>query len=232
MINIRRADDRGAADLGWLQAKHSFSFGSYHDPNHTGFETLRVINEDRIQPGKGFGTHGHKDMEIVTYMIDGALEHKDSMGNGSVIRRNEVQRMTAGSGVQHSEFNHSDEELAHLLQIWILPESEGLTPGYEEKVFGSPEKQNKLCLIASCDARDGSLKIHQDVDLYASILDSGRELEHRFVTGRKGWIQVVSGELVVNDNTLVAGDGAAVNDLDELRFLCVADTEFLLFDIA
>lgn len=218
--------------MGWLDAKHSFSFGSYYDPEHMGFATLRVINEDRIQPEKGFGTHGHKDMEIVTYMIDGALEHKDSMGNGSVIRRNEVQRMSAGSGVQHSEFNHSGEQIAHLLQIWILPESAGIAPGWEEKAFQPNEKRNRLRLIASRDARDGSLRIHQDLDLYASILEAGAELMHRFDAARKGWIQVVSGELAVNDVTLAPGDGASVEALDDLRIEALSESEFLLFDMA
>ena len=231
MIKVRRSEERGAVNMGWLDARHSFSFGSYYDPEHMGFVNLRVINEDRIQPGKGFGTHGHKNMEIVTYMIEGALAHKDSMGNGSVIRKNEVQRMSAGTGIQHSEFNHSGEEIAHLLQIWILPESAEITPGYEEKTFEPAEKQNRLRLIASHDARDGSLKIHQDTDLYASILDSGSELAHRFDTGRKGWIQVVSGELVANDVALLSGDGASVEDVEALRLEAGAETEFLLFDL-
>ena len=232
MINIRRSNERGAVDMGWLHARHSFSFGSYYDPEHMGFADLRVINEDRIQPGKGFGTHGHRDMEIVTYMIDGALEHKDSMGNGSVIRKNDVQRMSAGTGVQHSEFNHSDEEIAHLLQIWILPESAGITPGWEEKGFLPDEKGNRLRLIASRDAREGSLKIHQHVDLYASILEAGGKLSHRFDKGRKGWLQVVSGALDVNDLSLASGDGASIHDVGELRLEAGAQTEFLLFDMA
>ena len=232
MINVRKSNDRGAINMGWLDARHSFSFGSYYDPEHMGFSNLRVINEDRIQPGKGFSTHGHRDMEIVTYMIDGALAHKDSMGNGSVIRQNEVQRMSAGTGVQHSEVNDSAEEIAHLLQIWILPESEGIAPGYEEKAFAPREKLNQLRLIASRDARDGSLKIHQDVDLFASILEAGGALAHRFRQGRKGWIQVVDGKLLADDVTLGPGDGASVEGVENLRLEAVEKTEFLLFDIA
>jgi quercetin 2,3-dioxygenase len=232
MIVIRRAEDRGGADLGWLKAKHSFSFGDYYDPEFMGFGHLRVINEDRIEPAKGFGTHGHQDMEIVTYMIDGALEHKDNMGNGSVIRRGEVQRMSAGTGVQHSEFNHSEDAQAHLLQIWILPEKTGITPGYEEKEFSQSDKKNRLCLIASGDSRDGSLKIHQSLDLYASALDKGTELAHELADGHRGWLQVVRGQIKVNRELLGAGDGAAIEDINKLEVGSVADAEFLLFDMA
>jgi redox-sensitive bicupin YhaK (pirin superfamily) len=231
MISVRHSNERGAVNMGWLDAKHSFSFGSYHDPSHMGFGPLRVINEDRIEPAQGFGMHGHRDMEIVTYIIDGALEHKDSMGNGSVIRRGEVQRMTAGTGVMHSEFNHSDEEQTHLLQIWVLPEQDGLEPGYEEKAFSDDEKRNRLCLIASRDARDGSLKIHQDVDLYGTLIDAGVELSHTLGDDRKGWVQVVRGNVIVNGQSLGTGDGASLSDSGTLSFRAEEDTEMLLFDM-
>ena len=231
MISIRHSNDRGAVNMGWLDAKHSFSFGSYYDPDHMGFGPLRVINEDRIQPAQGFGMHGHNDMEIVTYIIEGALEHRDSMGNGSVIRRGDVQRMTAGTGVMHSEFNHSDEELTHLLQIWVLPERNGLAPGYEEKTFDDASKQNRLRLIASRDARDDSLRIHQDVDLYASILESGSSVRHDLSPGRGGWVQVVSGMLAVNGERLSSGDGASFSGIETIEFEALEDTEFLFFDM-
>jgi redox-sensitive bicupin YhaK (pirin superfamily) len=231
MISIRHSNDRGAVDMGWLDAKHSFSFGSYYDPEHMGFGPLRVINEDRIQPAQGFGMHGHKDMEIVTYIIDGALEHRDSMGNGSVIRRGDVQRMTAGTGVMHSEFNHSHEELTHLLQIWVLPERNGLQPGYEEKTFDDASKRNRLRLVASRDARGDSLRIHQDVDLYASILESGSSLRHDLAPGRGGWVQVVSGTLGVNGERLSGGDGASFSGVESVEFEALEDTEFLFFDM-
>ena len=231
MISIRQSNDRGAVNMGWLDARHSFSFGSYYDPDHMGFGPLRVINEDRVQPAQGFGMHGHRDMEIITYIIEGALEHKDSMGNGSVIRRGDVQRMTAGTGVMHSEFNHSNEDLTHLLQIWILPERNGLQPGYEEKLFDEGDKRNRLLLIASQDSRDGSLKIHQDVDLYASILDGDAQVEHQFADGRKGWIQVIRGQLNVNGSPLSAGDGAALDDAGSVTISAADESEFLLFDM-
>ncbi len=232
MITVRPSDERGAVNMGWLDARHSFSFGSYYDPEHMGFGSLRVINEDRIQPAQGFGMHGHRDMEIITYIIDGALEHRDSMGNGSVIRPGDVQRMTAGTGVRHSEFNHSDDALTHLLQIWLLPERNGLAPGYEEKSFEAADKTDRLCLVASRDARQGSLKVHQDVDLYAAILTPGSELKHVVGVDRKAWIQVVRGDLRVNGVDVAAGDGAAVADVPELRLLAGNEAEFLLFDLA
>jgi redox-sensitive bicupin YhaK (pirin superfamily) len=232
VIVIRRAEDRGAVNMGWLDAKHSFSFGNYFDPKHMGFGSLRVINEDRIKPAQGFGTHGHKDMEIITYIIDGALEHKDNMGNGSVITRGDVQRMSAGTGILHSEFNHSADEQVHLLQIWILPERAEITPGWEEKTFPTSDKSNRLRLIASRDARGGSLAIHQSLDLFASILDKGGEVAHRFDRGRRGWIQMVSGQVSVNGKLLNAGDGAAIEDTTELNIQADSDSEFLLFDMA
>ncbi len=232
MISVRRAEERGAVNMGWLNARHSFSFGNYYDPEHMGFGVLRVINEDRIEPSQGFGTHGHKDMEIVTYIIDGALEHRDSMGNGSVIRRGDVQRMSAGTGVQHSEFNHSDTEQTHLLQIWLLPERSGIEPGWEEKHYSAEEKHNRLKLIGSRDARQNSLRIHQAVDLYASILDEGREVSHEAADGRCCWLQVVSGQLSLNGQSLGAGDGAAVENVSALTIGAQKKSEFLLFDMA
>lgn len=232
MIQVRRSNERGAVDMGWLKAQHSFSFGDYYDPEHMGFGNLRVINEDRIEPAKGFGTHGHKDMEIVTYMIEGELEHKDNMGNGSVIRRGEVQRMSAGTGVMHSEFNHSEQDRAHLLQIWILPERTGISPGWEEKLFSKDDKHNRLRLIASRDAREDSLQIHQSLDLFATILDKGRTLTHKMQEDHRGWIQVVNGQLDVNGTSLDKGDGAAIERLTELQMSAVTNTEFLLFDMA
>ena len=231
MINIRKASDRGRASMGWLEARHSFSFGHYFDPEHMGFGNLRVINEDRVKPGKGFARHGHENMEIVTYIIDGALEHKDSMDNGSVIRRGDVQRMTAGTGVRHSEFNHSDEEPVHLLQIWILPEQDGLEPGYEEKAFPDDEKRDRLRLLASRDGRDGSLTIHQDVDLYSTLLTAGAELTHVFGAGRSGWLQVVTGELRLEGQMLTDGDGASIQDVGSVQIAAVSDSELLIFDM-
>jgi redox-sensitive bicupin YhaK (pirin superfamily) len=215
VIKIARSDDRGTADHGWLKARHTFSFADYYNPAMMGFGSLRVINEDRIEPGKGFGTHPHQDMEIVTYIIDGALEHKDSMGNGSVIRAGDVQRMTAGTGVRHSEFNHSSEAQVHLLQIWILPEQDSLPPGYEEQHFPRKTKLNQWRLIASRDARDTSLRIHQDLDLHASIVEA-----------------VVGGSIDANGESLAAGDGAMITDGAALRLTATAEAELLLFDIA
>lgn len=232
MIHIRKANERGTANMGWLDSKHTFSFGHYYDPEHVGFGNLRVINEDRVKPGKGFGTHGHEDMEIISYVIDGALEHKDSMDNGSVIRPGDVQRMTAGTGVRHSEFNHSDEDQVHFLQIWILPQQEGLEPGYEERTFPDDEKQDRLRLVGSQDGRDGSVTIHQDVDLYASMLSAGAELTHGFAAGRKGWAQVVKGNIELNGQPMAAGDGAAIDGVDTVSILAQADSEVLVFDMA
>jgi redox-sensitive bicupin YhaK (pirin superfamily) len=231
MIQIRKADDRGRVNMGWLDSRHTFSFGQYFDPDHMGFGNLRVINEDRVQPGKGFGTHGHQDMEIISYVIDGALEHRDSMQNGSVIRPGDVQRMTAGTGVQHSEFNHSAAELVHFLQIWILPETKGLEPGYEEKRFDREEKLDALRLVGSRDGRDGSVTIHQDVDLHAGVLTPGTELTHVFADGRKGWLQVVRGTVAIDGDSLTAGDGAAISDADAVTIRAGTDAEILLFDL-
>jgi redox-sensitive bicupin YhaK (pirin superfamily) len=231
MIEIRKASDRGAVDMGWLDSRHTFSFGHYHDPAFMGFGNLRVINEDRVQPGQGFGTHGHRDMEIISYVVDGALEHKDSMGNGSVMRYGDVQRMTAGTGVRHSEFNHSARDPVHFLQIWILPARDGLDPGYEQKHFPAGDKTERLRLIGSPDGRDGSVTIHQDVCLYAGILNVGTELAHAFATGRKGWLQVVRGEVSLDGALLAAGDGAAIEETGEITIRTGSAAEVLLFDL-
>ncbi len=232
MIDIIRSDHRGAADHGWLKSKHTFSFADYHNPQRMGFAKLRVVNEDWIEGGQGFGTHPHQNMEIITYMIDGALQHKDSMGNGSVIRPGELQRMTAGTGVFHSEFNPSPDERAHLLQIWILPEQNGLEPGYEQKLFPSEEKANQWRLVGSRDGRDGSLTIHQDVDLLSTELDAGNDLEYDFAGSRRGFVQVVRGEVEIEGNTLVAGDAVATQDHSSLTVSANQDSELLLFDMA
>ena len=232
MLQIRHAADRGAANLGWLDSRHTFSFADYHDPQFMGFGPLRVINEDRVQPGQGFGTHGHRDMEIISYVLDGALEHQDSMGNGSVIRPGDVQRMSAGTGVRHSEFNHSQSEVVHFLQIWILPEREGAPPSYDERTFGDDEKRGRLRLIGSRDGRDGSVVIHRDVDLYAALLADGDEVAHLARDGRKIWLQAARGSVSVNGEKLTAGDGVAVVGERKLTVRGLADAEVLLFDMA
>jgi len=232
VIDVILSDSRGSADHGWLKSKHTFSFADYHNPSMMGFAKLRVVNEDWIEPGQGFGTHPHRDMEIVTYMIDGSLEHKDSMGNGSVIRPGELQRMTAGTGVRHSEFNHSADDQAHLLQIWILPERNGLEPGYEQKLFPSEEKSNRWRLVGSRDGRDGSLTIHQDVNLYSSELDQDSELEYAFDGRRRGFLQIVRGAIEVEGHKLVAGDAVATQDQASLSIRAATDSELLLFDMA
>lgn len=232
MIDVIRSESRGSADHGWLKSKHTFSFADYHNPSMMGFAKLRVVNEDWIEPGQGFGMHPHRDMEIVTYMIDGSLEHKDSMGNGSVIRPGELQRMTAGTGVRHSEFNHSADDKAHLLQIWILPERNGLEPGYEQKLFPSEEKSNRWRLVGSRDGRDGSLTIHQGVNLYSSELGQDNELEYAFGGRRRGFLQVVRGSIEVEGQNLVAGDAVATQDQESLSLRAATDSELLLFDMA
>lgn len=230
-MDIRRANQRGYADHGWLRSFHTFSFADYYDPAHMGFRALRVINEDRVQPGMGFGAHSHRDMEIISYVLEGALAHKDSLGNGSVIRPGDVQRMSAGTGVTHSEFNHSNDELVHFLQIWILPERAGARPSYAEKRFDEAEKRGRLKLIGSRDGRDGSVVIHQDVALYASVLDEGEQVEHELAKGRGAWLQVTRGAVQVNGEELRAGDGAAVKDEPTLTIRGVEPAELLLFDL-
>jgi redox-sensitive bicupin YhaK (pirin superfamily) len=233
MITIRPANERGAANFGWLDTRNSFSFGNYHDPDHMGFATLRVINEDKVNPSGGFSTHGHRDMEIVTYVLAGALEHKDSIGNGSVIRPGDIQRMSAGTGILHSEFNASDSEPVHLLQIWILPETNGIEPSYEQIYIDPAERRGHLRLIGSRDGRDGSVTIHQNVDLYATNLTEAAVVEHPLAPGRVAWLQVAGGAVEVNGHTLTAGDGAAITEVEHLRVTGLADdAEVLLFDMA
>ena len=232
MIRVRRANERGHAQHGWLESYHTFSFADYYDPSFMGFRALRVINEDRVQPGQGFGTHSHRDMEIVTYVLEGALAHKDSLGTGSIIRPGDVQRMSAGTGVAHSEFNHSPTELVHFLQIWILPEEEGLAPSYEQRSFPEAERTDRLRLVASRDAREGSVKVHQDVDLHAATLSSGAALEHSLRAGRHAWLQVARGKLSANDQLLSAGDGAAFSDESAVSLIAREPAEILLFDLA
>jgi redox-sensitive bicupin YhaK (pirin superfamily) len=232
MISVRPAEERGRANFGWLDSRHSFSFGHYHDPEHMGFGPLRVINEDRVSPGGGFETHGHRDMEIISYVLEGGLEHKDSIGTGSVIRPGDVQRMSAGTGVRHSEFNHSQTAPVHFLQIWLLPEQEGLAPSYEQKNFAASEKQGKLRLIVSPTGRDGSLTIHQNAAIYAALLKEGDQVVHTLKPGRKAWVQVVQGSLDLNGQWLRTGDGAAVDDVPALTLAAHSDnTEILLFDL-
>lgn len=232
MLRIRKASERGHANHRWLNSYHTFSFANYYDPNHMGFRELRVINEDRVQPSEGFGTHPHRDMEIITYVLEGALEHKDSMGNGSVIRPGEVQRMSAGTGITHSEFNHSGSELVHFLQIWILPNQEGVKPSYEQKVFANEDKLNGLQLIASQDGRKGSVTIHQDVNLYASIIEQNNEVVYHVPAGRHAWLQVARGSVELNGNRLDSGDGVAVSDEDYLTIIGKVKAEVLVFDLA
>ena len=232
MQTIIASETRGSADHGWLKAKHTFSFADYYDPERVHFGALRVINEDRVAPSKGFGTHPHRDMEIVTYPISGSIEHKDSMGNGTVIPAGDVQRMTAGTGVLHSEFNHSQDEELHLLQIWILPERNNLEPGYEQQPVPREEKLNRLRLIGSRDGRDGSLTIHQDVDLYASVLEAGNTVPLDGVGDRRIFVQVVSGDIDVNGAQLSAGDGLQLTGEDDIVVTAVNESEFLLFNLA
>ena len=232
MQKLRPSEARGHANLDWLDSRHSFSFGQYFDPKHMGFGALRVINEDRVAPGTGFGTHGHKDMEIISYVLAGALEHKDSLGSGSVIRPGEVQLMTAGSGIRHSEYNPSKADPAHFLQIWITPEAEGLSPGYQQKSFAPEESQGRLRLVASRDGRNASLTIHRDVDFYMARLDGEQRLRHQLAPGRIAWLQVVRGTLRLNGEALAAGDGVAIEDETSLVLTEGEDAEILLFDMA
>ncbi|HEV7906248.1 MAG TPA: pirin family protein [Pyrinomonadaceae bacterium] len=232
MITIRPANERGGANHGWLNTRHTFSFSSYYDPRHMGFRSLRVINEDRVTPGQGFGEHSHRDMEILSYVITGGLGHRDSMGNGEVIRPHEWQRMTAGTGVRHSEMNASQTEPVHFLQVWIIPEAEGIEPGYEQKLFAPEEKSGRLRLVASRDGREGSLKIHQDVSVYNALLKGGEAIEHRLEAGRHAWLQVVKGAVELNGQKLDAGDGAAVSEESKLTIQAGDDSEVILFDLA
>jgi quercetin 2,3-dioxygenase len=232
MIDIRRAEERGTANFGWLASRHTFSFGDYYDPKQMGFGPLRVINEDRVSPGQGFGTHGHKDMEIISYVLEGELEHKDSIGTGSVIRPGDVQVMSAGTGIRHSEFNHSKTEPVHFLQIWVVPDREGIAPRYEQKAFPDADKRGRLCLVGSSDGRDGSVVIHQDVMLFAALLDTGAQVTHALRSPRKGWLQVTRGAVTMNGRDLDAGDGAAVTGEPALTAKAKVDgTEILMFDL-
>ena len=230
--NIRKSEDRGSANFGWLDSRHSFSFGSYYDPQFMGFGPLRVINEDRVSPGGGFPTHSHHDMEIITYPLEGALEHKDSTGEQSVIRPGDVQRMSAGTGVRHSEYNASRTDPVRFLQIWIIPERQGLRPGYEQKTFAEAEKRGKLRLVGSRNGRDGSLTIHQDVDLYATALERGERVSLALRAGRGVWVQVADGELSVNGQLVGAGDGIAIGATDDVHIEGHERTEALVFDMA
>ncbi|MEK7722768.1 MAG: pirin family protein [Acidobacteriota bacterium] len=233
MIKIRRADERGHANYGWLDTYHTFSFNTYHDERFMGFRSLRVINEDKVLAGQGFGTHGHRDMEIISYVVSGALAHKDSTGGEEILRPHEVQRMTAGTGIRHSEYNPQADEDVHFLQIWILPEKENLTPGYEQTLFSPESKKGKLKLVASRMGTDGSVKINQDVAMYASILDKTDEVSYELAENRHGWIQVIKGSLEINGEFLNASDGVAISNEKLLEIKALEDeTEFLLFDLS
>lgn len=231
MITVRRSEERGHIDRGWLNTFHSFSFATYFDPKHMKFRSLRVLNEDWIKGGEGFGTHPHNNMEIITYVISGELEHRDSMGNGSVIHRGELQRMTAGTGVTHSEFNPTSQD-AHLLQIWFNPERAGLEPGYEQHDFSAQQKPNRLVLLASQTGKDGSVTVHQDVALYRGHLEQGHRLHHTIDIDRHAWIQVIEGSIDLNGTELHAGDGASIDEELRLAIAAHRDSEFLLFDLA
>jgi quercetin 2,3-dioxygenase len=232
MITVRPSAERGTDNLGWLDSRHTFSFGHYYDAKHMGFGPLRVINEDRVRPGAGFDTHGHRDMEIISYVLEGALEHKDSIGTGSVIRPGDIQVMSAGTGIRHSEFNHSKTEPVHFLQIWVLPDREGLSPRYDQKTFGKSEKSGRLRLVGSPDGRDGSILIHQDVAIYDVVLGSANSVKHQLKPERKSWVQVVRGSVDVNGKAASAGDGVALVDEAGLTITAREDnSEILVFDL-
>ena len=235
MIAIRHAQDRGAANFGWLESRHTFSFGQYYDPKHMGFASLRAINEDKVQPAQGFGPHGHQDMEIITYVLEGALQHQDSLGNGSVIRPGDVQRMSAGTGIQPSAFNASNREPVHFLQIWILPDEKGLPPSYEQKTFAAAHKRGRLQRVGARNGREGAISIHQDVDLYSTLLNNGKTVTHSLVQGHYAWVQVARGKVLLNGQPLQAGDGAALSQAvnsQEIALQGVSDgAEVLLFDM-
>ncbi len=232
MLQLRPSEQRGQADFGWLRSKHSFSFGGYRDPKHMGFGPLRVINEDMDSPGGGFDTHGHADREIISYVLDGGLEHRDSSGSGSVIGPGDVQRMSAGTGIRHSEFNASRTEPVHFLQIWIMPDTEGIEPSYEQRHFDRAERHNTLRLVISGTPDSGALHIHQQADVYASLLDTGMSVSHKPEAGRGQWIQLASGELMVNGEQMRAGDGIAISGEVEIHIKALDAAEFLLFDMA
>ena len=233
MLTLRKAEDRGHANFGWLDSRHTFSFGEYRDPKHMGFGPLRVINDDRVAGGGGFPTHPHADMEIVTYVLEGALEHKDSLGTGSVIRPGDIQRMSAGTGIRHSEFNASKSEPVHFLQVWITPSMRGLEPGYEQKSIVADEKRGRLRLVGSHDGRDGSITIHQDVALYATVLDQGERVTLPLAQGRSAWVQVATGAATVNGQALNEGDGVALSGVTQLEIVSKSGgAELLVFDMA
>ena len=232
MITVRPGAERGDADHGWLHSRHTFSFADYHDPKHMGFRSLRVINEDRVEPGQGFGTHGHREMEIISYVLEGALQHRDSLGTGSVIRPGDVQRMSAGTGVTHSEFNASQSELVHFLQIWLLPSMRGIQPSYEQKTFSSEDKRGRLRVIASPEGRDGSVTIHSDAVVHAGLFNRGDRADVALAPGRHAWVQVARGKLRVNGRELAAGDGAALSDEAGVRVEGLDSGEVLVFDLA
>ena len=231
MIQIRKAKDRGHANHGWLDANHTFSFAAYHDPRHMGFRSLRVMNEDHIAPGQGFGSHPHHDMEIVTYVLEGALEHRDSMGNGEVLTPGEFQRMSAGTGITHSEFNPSASDPTHLYQIWLMPQHKGIEPSYEQKRFDDGGMTNRLRLVASPDAQDGSLHIHQDANILLAKLDAGKQVEHQLGTDRHAWLQVLRGEVEVGGVELSTSDGAAIHDVSRISITGRSQSEIMLFDL-
>ena len=231
MIRIRRAEERGHTRISWLDSRHTFAFGSYVDPAHLGFRSLRVINEDRVAPGQGFATHGHRDMEIVTLVLSGVLAHRDSLGTGSEIRPGEVQRMSAGTGITHSEFNASGREPVHFLQIWILPEREGLAPSYEQRAFPESERRGKLRLVASRDGRDGSVRVNQDASILATSLSAGEKLTHALAPGRHAWVQLARGSVLLNGEALAAGDGASLSETPQLELRAHEASELLVFDL-
>jgi quercetin 2,3-dioxygenase len=231
-VTLRKSEERGRANFGWLDSRHSFSFGHYYDPEHMGIGPLRVINDDRVAPGGGFPTHPHSDMEIISYVLEGALEHRDSLGTGSVIRPGDVQRMSAGTGIRHSEFNASKKEPVHFLQIWVIPERQGLAPSYQQKAFSDADKRGLLRLVGSRSGRDGSVLIHQDVDLYAALLATAESVSHELRAGRCAWLQVARGAVKLNGEQLLAGDGAAIETAGSLVITGIEDAEVLLFDMA
>ena len=232
MITPRKSADRGRTKIDWLDSRHTFSFGDYHDPGQMGFRTLRVINEDRVRPGAGFPTHGHRDMEIITYILEGALEHKDSIGTGSVIRPGEAQRMSAGAGITHSEFNHSKTDPVHFLQIWITPSARAIAPGYEQRTIDDAKARGGFAPVGSPDGRDQSVKIHQDAALSVAKLERGQTVGTNLKKGRHGWVQVARGTVTVNGIALAEGDGAAISDEEKVTIVADSPAEVLLFDLA
>lgn len=232
MITLRKSAERGHANHGWLDTYHSFSFANYYDPKHMGFRALRVINEDKVSSSAGFGMHGHQDMEIITYVLEGALEHKDSIGNGAIIKPGEVQRMSAGTGIMHSEFNHSKTDSVHLLQIWLLPDTKGLQPSYEQREFAVAKTPNQLHLVAAKDGREGAVRVHQDVDLYAAVLEPNTQVSYSLSPDRHAWVQVARGEITLNGLPMKQGDGAAISRESEVAIAASDASEILLFDLA